>query len=283
MNEPLHPSTLGEILDRTVHLYRSRFLILLGIAFIPTGVMVAMVVVFFLLFALIGPSAAAMPPEMIGIAALVVLGALLVALPLLIALTPLSTAALNRAVAHPWQDEKITIREAYKIARQRGWSYIGLFLLEALIVCVGPVFVLVMLVLLNNCGADRTYRILHLDAAPTLAGLPHLRGGADWRHCCAQAQRLAQPRNQGPHLSALSAGDGAQLPANAGLHQSCIHRDRLNDRCRQSEICANRGHGLDNHRLRRGVRCSGAHQAGLRHRAHALLLRPAHPPGGLRY
>ncbi|MGA2635574.1 MAG: hypothetical protein ABSF16_15165 [Terracidiphilus sp.] len=165
MNEPLHPSTLGEILDRTVHLYRSRFLILLGIAFIPTGVMVAMVVVFFLLFALIGPSAAAMPPEMIGIAALVVLGALLVALPLLIALTPLSTAALNRAVAHPWQDEKITIREAYKIARQRGWSYIGLFLLEALIVCVGPVFVLVMLVLLS-AGVSALAQSAGMGAVP---------------------------------------------------------------------------------------------------------------------
>ncbi len=54
MNEPLHPSTLGEILDRTVHLYRSRFLVLLGIAFIPTGVVLALAVVYFLLFALVG-------------------------------------------------------------------------------------------------------------------------------------------------------------------------------------------------------------------------------------
>ncbi len=77
MNEPLHPSTLGEILDRTVHLYRSRFLVLLGIAFIPTGVMVAMVVVSFLLFALVGLSAATTSPGMISIAALVVFGALL--------------------------------------------------------------------------------------------------------------------------------------------------------------------------------------------------------------
>ncbi len=70
------------------------------------------------------------------------------AFPLLIAVTALSTAALNRAVARPWQDEKITIREAFRIAWQRGWNYIGLFLLEALIVCVGPVFVWVMLMLL---------------------------------------------------------------------------------------------------------------------------------------
>ncbi len=150
MNEPLHPSTLGEILDRTVHLYRSRFLVLLGIAVIPTGMMVALAGMFFLLFALVGSSAVSMSPEMLGIVALVVLGALLVALPLLIALTPLSTAALNQAVARPWQEEKITIREAYRIARRRGWNYIGLFLLEALIVWVAPMAVWIALVIFTS-------------------------------------------------------------------------------------------------------------------------------------
>jgi hypothetical protein len=42
MNEPLHPSSLGEILDRTAQLYRSRFLVFLGISLIPTGVVVAL-------------------------------------------------------------------------------------------------------------------------------------------------------------------------------------------------------------------------------------------------
>ena len=32
MNEPLRPLTLGEILDRTVQFYRSRFLVYLGIS-----------------------------------------------------------------------------------------------------------------------------------------------------------------------------------------------------------------------------------------------------------
>ncbi|MGP8270714.1 MAG: hypothetical protein ACLQLH_11650 [Terracidiphilus sp.] len=165
MNEPLHPSTLGEILDRTVHLYRSRFLVLLGIAFIPTGVVMAMVVVYFLLFAMVGSGAASTSPEVIGIAALVVFGTLLLAIPLLIAVAALGSAALNHAVAHPWQDEKITVREAYRIARQRGWNYIGLFLLEALIVWVGPVFIWVVLVLLS-AGVAALAQSAGMGAAP---------------------------------------------------------------------------------------------------------------------
>jgi hypothetical protein len=39
MNEPLHPLTLTEILDRTAQMYRSRFLVFLGIATIPAAAM----------------------------------------------------------------------------------------------------------------------------------------------------------------------------------------------------------------------------------------------------
>jgi hypothetical protein len=39
MTEPLHPSTLGEILDRTFQIYRAKFLLFIGIAALPTLVM----------------------------------------------------------------------------------------------------------------------------------------------------------------------------------------------------------------------------------------------------
>jgi hypothetical protein len=150
MNEPLHPSTLGEILDRTVQLYRSRFLVLLGIAFIPTGVVLAVAMVLFLFFAWVSTSAASTPPEVVGIAAFLVIGTLfLAAIPLFIAVTALGTAAINHAVARPWQDEKITIREAYRTAWKRGWSYIGLFLLEALIVWFAPMAVWIVLLIVS--------------------------------------------------------------------------------------------------------------------------------------
>jgi hypothetical protein len=154
MNEPLHPSTLGEILDRTAHLYRSRFLVFLGIAFLPTGVVLALVMALLLFFAWVNASAASTSTEVIGIAALLLVGALfLVALPLWIAVTALGSAALNQAVTRPWQDEKTTIREAYKLAWQRGWSYIGLFLLETLIVWVAPFAVWIALVIFAAVAA----------------------------------------------------------------------------------------------------------------------------------
>jgi hypothetical protein len=51
MKEPLRPSTLGDILDRTVHLYRSRFLVFFGIAVVPTAVILVFASAAFLLFA----------------------------------------------------------------------------------------------------------------------------------------------------------------------------------------------------------------------------------------
>src|SRR5580704_4933315 len=42
MDEPLHPSSLSEILDRTAHIYRSRFLVFLGIAVIPTAALLVL-------------------------------------------------------------------------------------------------------------------------------------------------------------------------------------------------------------------------------------------------
>jgi len=43
MDEPLHPSTLSEILDRTAQIYRSRFLVFFGIAALPTALLLAFV------------------------------------------------------------------------------------------------------------------------------------------------------------------------------------------------------------------------------------------------
>ena len=129
MNEPLHPSTLGEILDRTAHLYRSRFLVFLGIASIPTGVVLAFAMgIFSFIFwfgsfgiqgnQIVDPAAAAIAVMFFAVT-------VLVALPIYMAVTALGTAAMNHAVARPWQDEKTTIRDAYRTVWRRGWSYTG--------------------------------------------------------------------------------------------------------------------------------------------------------------
>ena len=54
MNEPLHPLTLSEILDRTAQLYRSRFLVFLGIATIPAGTIFIFAAGIFAFFAWMG-------------------------------------------------------------------------------------------------------------------------------------------------------------------------------------------------------------------------------------
>jgi hypothetical protein len=139
MNEPLHPSSLGEILDRTVQLYRSRFLVFFGIAVIPIAVVLAFVAIFFLAITWIGADGkTALSPAAVVLAVVFFIVLVLVALPVCLAVTALGTAALNHAVASAWRDEIITIRDAYKSAWQRGWSYIGLFLLETLLVWVTP-------------------------------------------------------------------------------------------------------------------------------------------------
>jgi len=54
MIEAPRPSTLGEILDRTAHMYRCRFLVFLGIAALPVGVVLSCAVIVFLYFAWLG-------------------------------------------------------------------------------------------------------------------------------------------------------------------------------------------------------------------------------------
>src|SRR5215469_16536756 len=57
MNELLHPLTLSEILDRTAQLYRSRFLVYLGIATIPAGTMFLFAAGIFTFIAWVGANA----------------------------------------------------------------------------------------------------------------------------------------------------------------------------------------------------------------------------------
>ncbi len=139
MIETLRPSTLGEILDRTAEIYRSRFLVFLGIAALPAGVVLASAVAAFLFFLWIGTEARNMDPAMVGIVSILFLaGGGLILLPLCAAAAGIGAGALNHAAVASFYREKMTIRGAYQVAWKRGWRYIWLFLLEALIVFVAP-------------------------------------------------------------------------------------------------------------------------------------------------
>ncbi len=170
MNEPLRPSTLGEILDRTAQLYRSRFLLLLGISVIPTGVVVALACVVALVVAWWSVARAGSVSTETGyvLVAVFAIAATLVALPVFLTATALAMAAMNHAVSLVYLGETTTIREAYKSVWRRGWRYIGLYLLQALIIGVAPIAVWIGLVLLAAATAVLAQK----------AGMGDIAGGA---------------------------------------------------------------------------------------------------------
>jgi hypothetical protein len=143
MNETLHPSSLGEILDRTVQLYRARFLVFFGIAAVPTAVIVVVAAGIYLLVAWSGDFS---NPAVGAFAGISIFGIALVALPVYVVATALASAALNHSAARALFDQKITIVDAYKAVWGNGWRYIGLYLLEGLIVAGAPLTVWFVLV-----------------------------------------------------------------------------------------------------------------------------------------
>ncbi|MGA3343497.1 MAG: hypothetical protein ABSC76_01395 [Terracidiphilus sp.] len=166
MNEPLRPSSLGEILDRTAHLYRSRFLVFLGISAIPTGVVLAMACVFFLIEEWIRTGAAAKDVQAL---AFVFLGGLaILALPVLLAVTALAAAAISHGVSVVHLGGATTIRDAYKSAWRLGWRYNWLYLMQALFIWVAPIVAWIVLLLIFGAIAALSHK----------AGMGNLANGA---------------------------------------------------------------------------------------------------------
>ncbi len=151
MNEAPRPLNLGEILDRTISLYRSRFLVFLGISAIPTGVILVLASGAFLLLAWLG-SRFKIPNSQVEVgltAGIFVAAVVAFALPVFVGATALASAAMTQAVNRAYFDEKITIRAAYKAIWKRGWRYVGLYLLQALIVWGVPIAVWIGSVILS--------------------------------------------------------------------------------------------------------------------------------------
>lgn len=139
MIDAMRPSTLGEILDRTANIYRTRFLIFLGIAIMPAGVILGCVAASVLFFIWVGTQENAAGPALVGIASLVflVVGGLIF-LPVCAASAGLGSGALSHAAMACFDNREITIRDAYRLAWKRGWRYIGLLVLEGLILVAVP-------------------------------------------------------------------------------------------------------------------------------------------------
>jgi hypothetical protein len=154
MDEALRPSTLGEILDRTILIYRTRFLVFLGIGALPAGVVLALGGAVGALLALVkmtGTGPAGLVAE--GVAWAVLLGlAALIGLPLLLAVAALAGGAMNHAAARAFLGESVTIRGAYAAARKRFRRYLWLFVLQGLITWIAPLGVWMVLLVLGAAG-----------------------------------------------------------------------------------------------------------------------------------
>jgi hypothetical protein len=143
--EAPRPMSLGEILDRTVQLYRGRFLVYLGISIIPTGVLLIFGGSIFLALAWLGvwsgtsKQAPVNSPAAIAIAVIIIGVISLVALAAMLGLSSLSTAAINHAAAGALAGKRPTIRGSFGEAWRRGWMYLGLYVLQALIVWIAPI------------------------------------------------------------------------------------------------------------------------------------------------
>ena len=138
MDEPIHPSSLSEILDRTAKIYRASFPVFFGIAVLPTALPLGFVSIAFLLLFGVLPgagSSSGLGGRFASIAGAVLL---LIALPILLAATSLANAAMSHAAAQVYLGQPINIRGSYRQVWERGWRFIGLFVFETLVVWVAP-------------------------------------------------------------------------------------------------------------------------------------------------
>ncbi len=141
MNDPLHPLTLSEILDRTAQLYRSRFLVFLGIAAIPAGTIFVLAAGAFAFIAWVGANVRH-GATITDILVWIFLSVLMVlVLPVGLGASALGEATIADAAARSFLGESISIRSAYQLAWKRGWRFTGLFLLQWLAIVGVPVIV----------------------------------------------------------------------------------------------------------------------------------------------
>jgi len=169
MSEPLHPLSLSEILDRTAQLYRSRFLIFLGIGTIPAAtvfVFAAGAFAFFLWMGVHSKNGGNIADSLVWIFLIVLV---VLAIPAAIGATAIGEAAMSQAAARLFLGDKISIRTAYSAVWKRGWRYVGLYLLQQLVIVGAPalIFVLAMVAMI----AGKVRGVATNDNSPVFAGL----------------------------------------------------------------------------------------------------------------
>ena len=138
------PLTLGEILDRTVQLYRRNFLLFAGISFLPSAIYVVVAGAAGIYFSSQVPLLPqATPPNLQAMLALgrFLLLFCLIGLPLLLVILAVALSALNYAAFQRNRGDAVTLRAAYAYGFRHFWRHVGILFLQFLFAGAIPGFV----------------------------------------------------------------------------------------------------------------------------------------------
>lgn len=138
MNNVLRPLSLGEILDQTAQLYRRNFLLFAGTAVIPTAVIFGLYLVIAVAAGLplfINTAAGRPPSPAFGVLFIVLM---LAAMPFLLVPMVFSQAGVTRAAVNAFRGNKMRVREALAGVKPRFWRYLGLLLVQFVVVVGVP-------------------------------------------------------------------------------------------------------------------------------------------------
>lgn len=139
------PLTLGEILDRTVQIYRRNFALFVGISILPSALYVAISGSMSLYYTSKVPALQQTPqasgpllgPAFLALAVAVAVF-FVVGLPLLTGISAVTLSALNLAAISSERGEPVTIRGAFSQTFLRFWRYLGILCLQMLFAGIIP-------------------------------------------------------------------------------------------------------------------------------------------------
>ncbi len=137
IDQHLRPLTLGEILDRTVQIYRRNFVLFAGVAALPIAFSVALLIPAVAILAIPGiPRSGGMHSVLVpGLTFAVYL---LAAIPVYLAAYVYSAAGLTMAAVSAQRGEKPTIRGALAKVHPRFFTYLWFVVLQAAFVVLIP-------------------------------------------------------------------------------------------------------------------------------------------------
>jgi hypothetical protein len=146
MTETFRPATLGEILDRTAQLYRRNFMLFVGVAALPIGVIAGVSALAAAIWKAFFSSITINNFGRPGALAVLIVAMVLVALPAYIAAAVFSYAGLFGAAANAHRGEGFTIRSALVAVKPRFWRYLWFMILQAIVIGLIPAAIAVVVI-----------------------------------------------------------------------------------------------------------------------------------------